>query len=90
MNDYWVQTLQPGFISCKEQGVPKVIDLWDSSRPAIHQNNSFSCSQATQNEGCVYEEVMMGGRFTQTILAHNPSTPVRTCLLYTSDAADEG
>ena len=51
-------------------------DLWASTAPAYGLNNSWSCSDRSQAEGCVYEEDLLLNFTLTTIAAHNPSTPL--------------
>ena len=72
-NDHWTQQ----YSSCPDaSGNPTLTDLWDTQGPATGQNNSWRCSQANQEKGCVWEDDLLAARLLKRIDEHNASQPL--------------
>jgi arylsulfatase B len=72
-NDYWNQTVKAQ--TCRNGSVFPV-DLWRTAAPAFGANNSWACSQANQEPGCVYEDAKFTARVLEIINNHDPATPL--------------
>lgn len=66
------------FSSCLDkEGNPTLTDLWDTTRPAYGQNNSWRCGQKAQHaSNCTYEDDLLQARLLATIAAHDAAQPL--------------
>jgi len=73
-NSYWDNTCT-GW--CPYNSNTKWTDLWHNDGPAIGLNNSWACSQATQLEGCKYEDDLFTDHLVGVVQAHpDPAQPL--------------
>lgn len=68
-NDYWTE--QGVETNCTQT----FTDLFNTSAPAFGQNNSWSCSQGNQPNGCLYEDELFTASIVNTIQSHDPAIP---------------
>ena len=74
-NDYWSQQFSSSCLDAS--GNPTLTDLWDTSDPAQGQNNSWTCSQATQSgSNCTWEDDKLHARLMDIIAAHDAAQPL--------------
>jgi len=73
-NDYWSMLDKCGMTTC--DGTISMVDLWEQSnsgaisRPAADKNNSQTCSQTNQEEGCMFEDDIFFNQVTSIVQGH--------------------
>lgn len=77
-NDYWRQTVGKCNNTGEDgtnAGTTQIVDLWDTTKPAHGQNNTPTCSQKNQHEGCVYEDQLFTDRVMAAIDGRDQEKP---------------